>query len=48
VIVVGELVCVIYGTSGMDKVLITETRATQAVGTRPAWEWGGKEGQSIS
>ncbi len=54
-IVVGEFVCVIYGTDGMDKLLITETRASQAEGPRQAREGGGgsialprgKEGQSI-
>ncbi len=54
-IVVGDLVCVIYGTAGMDKFLITETRASQAEGPCQAGEWEGgsitlpcgKEGQSI-
>ncbi len=36
-----ELVCVIYGTDGTDKLLITETRANQAEGPRQAGEWEG-------
>ncbi len=54
-IVVGDLVCVIYGTAGMDKLLITEIRASQAEGSCQAGEWEGgsialpcgKEDQSI-
>ncbi len=54
-IVVGKLECVIYGTDGTNKLLITETRASQAeVPCQAREEEGGgialphgKEGQSI-
>jgi hypothetical protein len=56
VIVVGEIVCVIYGRAGMNKLLITETRAgNPSSGTMASRGTGGgsmallhgKEGQSI-
>jgi hypothetical protein len=54
VIVVGKLVCVIYGTDGTNKLLITETRVSQAeVPCKSREQEGGsialphgKEGQS--
>jgi hypothetical protein len=56
VVVVGEFVCVIYGTAGMNKLLRTETRAgNPSSGATPSGGTGGggmalprgKEGQSI-